>query len=115
MFSKSLITVAALLAGSAHALVGTAFPGFTGSTLCGCPPFNGPFAVTVPAAQVGTHQCCNEGFFITYHGKNLSVVFSGVYNDAVGSADVQLSQAAFDFLKDGDETELSPVTWAFST
>ncbi|KAJ7164339.1 hypothetical protein C8R46DRAFT_1220844 [Mycena filopes] len=120
MFStKSLLAVAsAMFIGSASAFTGTASLNFTTSTVnCGCPPTNGPSQVAIPAALVGTHVCCQAPEInISYNGKTVAAVFSGVYTAGAGTDNIELSQFAFGILEDNaSQTSLSPVTWAFST
>ncbi|KAJ6502800.1 hypothetical protein C8R47DRAFT_216311 [Mycena vitilis] len=106
--SKSLFAAvsAALLIGSANA--------FTGTTNCGCPASNGPFAVSIPSALVGTHVCCDESITISFNGESVDAVFNGIFDGGAGTQNIQLSQVAFDAIEDNSgETSLSPVTWAF--
>ncbi|KAJ7061158.1 hypothetical protein C8F01DRAFT_1369390 [Mycena amicta] len=116
-FNKSLlaaVSAISMLVGSANAFTGTATIGFTGTTNCGCPAFNGPFLVSIPAAQVGTHVCCQESLTVNYNGKSVSVVFNGIYDAGAGTTNIQLTQEAFAALEDNStQTSLSPVTWAF--
>ncbi|KAJ7445294.1 hypothetical protein FB451DRAFT_1293056 [Mycena latifolia] len=112
-FSKSLLA-AAVLVGSASAFTGTANLGFTGVTICGCAASNGPFAIAIPSALVGTHVCCNEAITLTYNGKTTTAIFSGIYNAGAGTQNVALTDSPFDVLRDNStQTSLSPVTWAF--
>ncbi|KAJ6483252.1 hypothetical protein C8R45DRAFT_1099531 [Mycena sanguinolenta] len=113
--SKPLLSVvaAALLVGTANAFTGTANLGFYNATSCGCPPWNGPFAIAIPSALVGTQVCCNVGITLSYEGQTTDAVFSGYY-DAGGAEDVALSPEAFAALAGWpEETSLSPVTWSF--
>ncbi|KAJ7032168.1 hypothetical protein C8F04DRAFT_1396765 [Mycena alexandri] len=118
MFStKSLFTAvaSAMFIGGAAAFTGTATIGFTGTTNCGCAASNGPSAVSIPAALVGTHVCCNEEITITYNGKSIAAVFNGIFDDGAGTDNIQLSAFTFAQIEDNSgETSLSPVTWAFN-
>ncbi|KAF7351755.1 hypothetical protein MSAN_01608800 [Mycena sanguinolenta] len=115
--NKSLFALVSTVVfiGSASAFTGTATLGFTGTTNCGCPATNGPSAISIPAADVGSHVCCDDQITITYNGKTISAVFNGIFDDApAGTDDVQLSSFTFEQLEDdSSETSLSPVTWAF--
>ncbi|KAJ7640580.1 hypothetical protein B0H17DRAFT_467708 [Mycena rosella] len=82
--TKSLLT-AAMLVGAANAFTGTANLGFTGVTICGCSPSNGPFAVAIPAALAGTHVCCNEAITLSYNGKSVTAIYSGTYDAGAGT------------------------------
>ncbi|KAJ6616353.1 hypothetical protein B0H10DRAFT_1400212 [Mycena sp. CBHHK59/15] len=118
MFStKSLLATisAAMLIGTANAFNGTANLGFYGTTNCGCPPWNGPYAVAVPSDLVGSAVCCNDAVTLSYLGKSIPAVFSGIYDAGAGSQNVALSPTAFAALAGfPEETSLSPVTWSFN-
>ncbi|KAJ7081194.1 hypothetical protein B0H15DRAFT_855351 [Mycena belliarum] len=112
-FTKSLLaTISAAVA--VTAFNGTANLGFTGSTNCGCPPFNGPFAAAIPSNTVGDAVCCNDIITITFLDQTTTAVFSGIYDAGAGTENIALSPAAFDALAGNPEqTSLSPVTWSF--
>ncbi|KAJ6484292.1 hypothetical protein DFH09DRAFT_1211446 [Mycena vulgaris] len=118
MFStKSLLAAvsAAMVLGTAHAFNGTAHLGFYGTTNCGCPPWNGPYAVAIPSALVGDAVCCNDAITITYLDKITTAVFSGIYDAGADTQDVALSPTAFAALGGfPEETEHSPVSWSFN-
>jgi len=88
-----------------------------GFVSCSCPASNGPLAVYIPAALVGSHQCCQAPeIMITYNGKSVPAVFSGILNcDGCSERrDIYLSPFAFQRLADnGGQTVLSGVTWSF--
>ncbi|KAJ7676998.1 hypothetical protein DFH06DRAFT_1466330 [Mycena polygramma] len=108
MFSSKSLFAAV----SAALLIATV--GFVGTTNCGCPASNGPFAVSIPSALVGTHVCCDESITISFNGKSVDAVFNGIFDAGAGTQNIQLSQVAFDAIEDNSgETSLSPVTWAF--
>ncbi|KAF7343631.1 hypothetical protein MSAN_01983800 [Mycena sanguinolenta] len=117
MFStKPLLSVvaAALLAGTVNAYTGTAILGFYNTTSCGCPAFNGPYAVAIPRELVGTQSCCDVGITLSYGGETTDAVFSGYYEAGAGTENVALSPEAFAALAGfPDEVSLSPVTWSF--
>ncbi|KAJ7847384.1 hypothetical protein B0H13DRAFT_2362502 [Mycena leptocephala] len=115
-FTKSLLAAVstAMLIGSAAAFTGTATVGFTGTTNCGCPASNGPFAVSIPSALVGTHICCND-VITSNNGKSVQAIFNGRYDAGAGTQNIQLSSVAFAAIEDNSsQTSLSPVTWAFN-
>lgn len=105
--------------------------GFFGTTNCGCPPFNGPFAVAVPSALVGSAVCCNDAVTLSctcvsphphaspltllpVEGETVTAIFSGIYDDGAGTENVALSPTAFAALAGfPEDTSLSPVTWSF--
>ncbi|KAJ7905861.1 hypothetical protein B0H13DRAFT_1881133 [Mycena leptocephala] len=117
MFStKSLLAIVstAMFIGTASAFTGTANLGFSGTTVCACPPFNGPFAVAIPSADVGTKVCCNDQITITFNDKTTTAVFSGIYNAGAGTDNIALSPDAFAALGGAPEDiSHSPVTWSF--
>ncbi|KAJ7931075.1 hypothetical protein B0H13DRAFT_1960226 [Mycena leptocephala] len=116
-FTKSFLAAVstAMLIGSAAAFTGTATVGFAGTTNCGCPASNGPFAVSIPSALVGTHVCCNDAITIQYNGKSVQAIFNGRYDAGAGTQNIQLSSVAFAAIEDNSsQTSLSPVTWAFN-
>ncbi|KAJ6457986.1 hypothetical protein C8R45DRAFT_1032502 [Mycena sanguinolenta] len=117
-FNKSLFAIISTVVfiGSASAFTGTATLGFTGTTNCGCPASNGPSAISIPAADVGGHVCCDDTITVTYNGKTTTAVFNGIFDAApAGTDDVQLSSFTFGQLEDNSgETSLSPVTWVFN-
>ncbi|KAJ7905859.1 hypothetical protein B0H13DRAFT_1881130 [Mycena leptocephala] len=117
MFStKSLFAAvsAALLVGTANAFNGTANLGFYDTTDCGCPPFNGPYAVAIPRQLVGTESCCDVGITLSYLDQTVDAVFSGYYDAAAGTENIALSPAAFAALAGfPEETSLSPIIWSF--
>ncbi|KAJ7454623.1 hypothetical protein B0H11DRAFT_2069229 [Mycena galericulata] len=116
MFYTKAFLATVMLIGTARAFTGVAIIGFTGTASCNCPAFNGPFAASIPAALVGTAVCCNDEITLSYNGRTVPAVFSGICNDCFGTQNVELSAAAFGVLEDNTtETTLSPVTWAFST
>ncbi|KAJ7358523.1 hypothetical protein DFH08DRAFT_848627 [Mycena albidolilacea] len=115
-FNKSFFAAlsTAMFIGSASAATGTASVGFVGTTNCGCPATNGPFAVSIPTALAGTHVCCQDTIIVTYNGKNVTAIFNGIFDNGAGTQNIQLSQIAFDQIKDNaSQTSVSPVTWAF--
>ncbi|KAF8134142.1 hypothetical protein K438DRAFT_1784073 [Mycena galopus ATCC 62051] len=118
-FNKSLLAVisaVAFIGNTAAQFTGTASLGFDGTTNCGCPASNGPSAISIPAADVGAHVCCDESITVTYNGKSVSGVFNGIFTDApAGTDDIQLSSFTFEQIEDdSSETSLSPVTWSFT-
>ncbi|KAJ7260452.1 hypothetical protein B0H12DRAFT_1217927 [Mycena haematopus] len=116
-FNKSLLAIVSTVVfiGSASAFTGTATLGFTGTTNCGCPASNGPSAISIPAADVGSHVCCNDSITVTYNGKSVVGVFNGIYNAGAGTDNIQLSSFTFEQIRDNSgQTSLSPVTWAFN-
>ncbi|KAF8129704.1 hypothetical protein K438DRAFT_1948478 [Mycena galopus ATCC 62051] len=120
MFSTKLVlsaVAAALLAGTANAYNGTAHLGFYDASWEGCPPWNGPFAIAIPSALVGTEQACNVEITLSFgppgEAQTTTAVFSGIY-DAGGPEDVALSPDAFAALAGWPyETSLEGVTWSF--
>ncbi|KAJ7182330.1 hypothetical protein C8R43DRAFT_1100824 [Mycena crocata] len=115
-FTTSLLAVVStsLLLGGANAFTGTATLGFGGTTTCGCAASNGPFAVSIPSALVGSHVCCNEAISLSYNGKSVTAIFSGIFDAGAGTQNVELSDVAFAALEDNaGQTVLSPVTWNF--
>ncbi|KAJ7141785.1 hypothetical protein C8R43DRAFT_1200840 [Mycena crocata] len=116
LFKTSLMSAvsAATLIGTAYAFNGTANLGFIGTTNCGCPTFNGPYAAAVPAELVGSARCCNVAITVTYLDKTVEAVFSGIYDAGAGTENVALSPRAFaDLAGFPEETALAPVTWSF--
>ncbi|KAF7359767.1 hypothetical protein MVEN_00701500 [Mycena venus] len=116
-FNKSLLAAisAAMFVGSVTAFTGTASIGFVGTTNCGCPATNGPFAVSIPSALVGTHVCCQDSITVTYNGKSVTAIYNGIFDAGAGTQNIQLSQVAFAQIEDDStETSVSPVTWAFN-
>ncbi|KAJ7721435.1 hypothetical protein DFH07DRAFT_946882 [Mycena maculata] len=115
-FTKSFIAAAVLIGAASAQFTGTATIGFTGTTNCGCPATNGPFAVSIPAALVGSEVCCDVSITVSYNGKTISAVFNGIFDAGAGTENIQLSEEAFAVLEDNSgETSLSPVTWEFSS
>ncbi|KAJ7034270.1 hypothetical protein C8F04DRAFT_1102106 [Mycena alexandri] len=117
MFStKSLlatISTATVFIGAANAFSGTAHLGFYNATSCGCGPQNGPFAIAIPSALVGSNVCCNVQINLSFEGESTTAVFSGAY-DAGGAQDIALSPDAFAALAGfPEDVSLSPVTWSF--
>ncbi|KAJ7081199.1 hypothetical protein B0H15DRAFT_473021 [Mycena belliarum] len=114
-FTKALLaTISAAVAVSAFN--GTANLGFFGTTNCGCPPWNGPYAAAIPSNTVGDAVCCNDVITITYLDQTTTAVFSGIYDAGAGTEDIALSSAAFAALAGHpEETSLSPVTWSFKS
>ncbi|KAJ7096809.1 hypothetical protein C8R44DRAFT_812301 [Mycena epipterygia] len=119
MFNKSLLIgiTATMFMGAAHAFTGTAsiwtFP-TDQVTSCECPASNGPLAIAIPSALVGTEQCCDVSITVTYNGKTISTVFSGIFDAGAGTENIALTPTAFALLEDNSsETTLSPVTWSF--
>ncbi|KAJ6514076.1 hypothetical protein DFH09DRAFT_46476 [Mycena vulgaris] len=115
-FNTSLLAAisAAVLIGSASAFTGTATVGFTGTTNCGCPATNGPFAVSIPSALVGTHVCCSDSITITHNGKSTTAIFNGIFDTGAGTQNIQLSQTAFTAIEDSTTDTSLSVTWAFN-
>ncbi|KAJ7430947.1 hypothetical protein B0H11DRAFT_2133433 [Mycena galericulata] len=116
--TKSLLAtiVAAVFVGTAKATnyTGTAHLGFYNTTVCTCPPWNGPYAVAIPSQLVGSAVCCNDEITFSYEGETTTAVFSGIYVAGEGTEDVALSPSAFAALAGWpQETSLSPVTWSF--
>ncbi|KAF8175984.1 hypothetical protein K438DRAFT_2044635 [Mycena galopus ATCC 62051] len=104
---------AAILVGTAAAYNGTANLGFYNTVDCPCPAFNGPYAIAIPSALVGTEQCCDVEITLSYEGQTTTAVFSGTY-DAAGPEDIALSPEAFAALAGfPQETSLVGVTWSF--
>ncbi|KAJ7249644.1 hypothetical protein C8J57DRAFT_1356355 [Mycena rebaudengoi] len=115
-FNKSLLAAvpAAMLIGAANAFTGTATLGFAGTTSCDCSPSNGPFAVAVPSALIGTARCCSATVTATHNGKSVTAILSAVYDAGAGTQNIALSDVAFAQIQDtAGQTTLSPVTWAF--
>ncbi|KAJ7303732.1 hypothetical protein DFH08DRAFT_976905 [Mycena albidolilacea] len=111
-FNKSLLAAisAAMFVGSA-----TAFTGF--HRLCWHHQLatNGPFAVSIPSTDVGTHVCCQDSITVNYNGKSVAAIFNGIFDAGAGTDNIQLSQVAFAQVEDNSsETPVSPVTWAFN-
>ncbi|KAJ7167979.1 hypothetical protein C8R46DRAFT_1094628 [Mycena filopes] len=114
MFSAKSLLVAVSAAVLAQAYNGTAILGFYGTTSCGCPPWNGPYAVAIPRDLVGTETCCNVGVTVTWLDSTIDAVFSGYYEDGAGTEGIALSAAAFAALGGfPDQTAHFPVTWSF--
>ncbi|KAJ6474001.1 hypothetical protein C8R47DRAFT_1199562 [Mycena vitilis] len=117
MFSTKsfLATISvALFVGTAAAFNGTANLGFYGTTSCPCPPWNGPYAVAIPSALIGSEVCCNVGISLTYLGQTVDAVFSGTYDEGEGTENIALSPAAFAALAGfPEETSLDGVAWSF--
>ncbi|KAJ6550074.1 hypothetical protein B0H19DRAFT_1073965 [Mycena capillaripes] len=116
-FNKSFLAVAAMLIGSASAFTGTdpaATVGFTGTTNCGCPATNGPFAVSIPSALAGTHVCCTDSITITHGSKSVVAVYNGNFDAGAGTQNIQLSQVAFTAIEDSTSDTSLAVTWAFN-
>ncbi|KAJ7124623.1 hypothetical protein C8R43DRAFT_958674 [Mycena crocata] len=116
-FKTSLLSAvsSAMLIGAAHGFNGTANLGFYGTTNCGCPPWNGPYAIAIPAELVGSAVCCNVGVTLTYLDKTVPAVFSGIYDAGAGTENVALSARAFaDLAGWPEDTALAPVTWSFN-
>ncbi|KAJ7823725.1 hypothetical protein B0H14DRAFT_2689307 [Mycena olivaceomarginata] len=114
--SKALLSAvaAAIFVGTATAFNGTATLGFYDTANCGCPPWNGPYAVAIPRELAGTEVCCNVGITLTYLDNTVDAVFSGYYDDATGTENIALSAAAFAALAGHpEETSLAPVAWSF--
>ncbi|KAJ6594980.1 hypothetical protein B0H10DRAFT_447999 [Mycena sp. CBHHK59/15] len=115
MFFNKALLATAMLIGAVSAFTGTATLGFTGTTNCGCPATNGPFAVSIPSALVGTHVCCDDSITLSYNGKTTSAIFNGIYDAGAGTDNIELSSVAFAALEDNPtQTTLSPVTWVFN-
>ncbi|KAJ7096810.1 hypothetical protein C8R44DRAFT_889415 [Mycena epipterygia] len=115
-FTKSLLAAVstAIFFGTSNAFTGTANLGFYGTTNCGCPPFNGPYAIAVPSALVGSAVCCNDAVTLSFEGETVTAIFSGIYDDGAGTENVALSPTAFAALAGfPEDTSLSPVTWSF--
>ncbi|KAK7045096.1 hypothetical protein R3P38DRAFT_3177327 [Favolaschia claudopus] len=114
MFSSKAFFIAASLVGATNAFNGTANLGFYGTTSCSCPPWNGPYAVAIARALVGTEVCCNVGITVSYLDQTVDAVFSGYYEDGAGTENIALSPAAFAALAGFPwETSLAPVNWSF--
>ncbi|KAJ7136830.1 hypothetical protein C8R44DRAFT_848352 [Mycena epipterygia] len=120
MFNKSLLigVAAAMFMGTARAFTGTAsiwtFPDDQ-VTSCNCSASNGPLAVAIPSALVGTEICCTVEITATFNGKSVPAVFSGIFDAAAGAENIALTPTAFALLADNSgETTLSPVTWSFN-
>ncbi|KAJ7747114.1 hypothetical protein DFH07DRAFT_1037246 [Mycena maculata] len=120
MFSAKALLAAitvTVVIGSANAVnyTGTANLGFYGTTNCGCPPFNGPFAVAIPTQLVGDAVCCDDSVTITYEGETTTAVFSAIYDTGSGTENIALSALAFGALAGfPEDTSLSPATWFFN-
>ncbi|KAJ7842620.1 hypothetical protein B0H13DRAFT_2046556 [Mycena leptocephala] len=117
MFSKSLLalvsTVMCFRAASAQ-ITGTATRGFNGTTNCGCPPFNGPFAISIPAGFLNARVCCQDTITVNYNGKSVQAILSGVYDAQAGTTNIELTDTPFSVLQDNaNQQTISPVTWQF--
>ncbi|KAJ6561534.1 hypothetical protein DFH09DRAFT_1364471 [Mycena vulgaris] len=115
-FSKSLLAAAAaifLRGTGVSAFAGEATVGFTGTTFCGCSATVGPFMVSIPATDIGTHVCCEETITVSHNGKSIVVLIVGIYNGGAGTNDIQLGPGAFDLLADFVGEILLDVIWAF--
>ncbi|KAJ7698330.1 hypothetical protein B0H17DRAFT_1050790 [Mycena rosella] len=115
MVSTKSLLAAVSTAVAVNAFNGTANLGFYDTSNCGCPPWNGPFAVAVPSNTVGDAVCCDDSITISYLGQTTTAVFSGIYEAGAGTENVALSPSAFAALAGWPEdTSLSPVTWSFN-
>jgi hypothetical protein len=112
--------------------------GFDGA--CGCPATNGPFAVSIPAGDVGSHVCCEDSITVTcthisffacaqpLQGTDLSacidvdsasathtaaVVFNGIISPGTGH-NIELTSQAFDSLDPPTGATSLPVSWVFN-
>ncbi|KAF7366211.1 hypothetical protein MVEN_00498300 [Mycena venus] len=128
MFStKSLLAAvaASVLIGTVNAqavnYTGTANLGFYQSTACGCPPFNGPYAVAIPSNLVGDAVCCEDSvtFIVAggpeHGGSTTTAIFSGIYDGGAGTENVALSPLPFAALAGfPEDTSVADVTWFFN-
>ncbi|KAJ7775928.1 hypothetical protein DFH07DRAFT_798873 [Mycena maculata] len=119
MFFKSLLLAvvsAVVLVGTVKAAnyTGIANLGFFDTTNCGCPPWNGPYAIAIPSNLVGDAVCCDATVTLSYSGETVDAVFSGTYSGGAGPEDIALSPLAFGAIAGWpEETALFPVVWYF--
>ncbi|KAF7351697.1 hypothetical protein MSAN_01602700 [Mycena sanguinolenta] len=108
--------VALLLSGvDDRFMSGTATLGFTGTTNCGCPPSNGPFAVSIPKELMNDRTCCQDTVTVEYKGKAVTAILSGVFDDGDGTENIEMSPMAFALIADNPtDTTVGPVTWSFN-
>ncbi|KAF7351691.1 hypothetical protein MSAN_01602100 [Mycena sanguinolenta] len=108
--------VALMLSGVDDRLMsGTATLGFKGTTNCGCPPNNGPFAVSIPEEFMKKRECCQDTLTVEHRGKTVTVILNGVFDDGEGTQNIEMSPMAFAMIADNPtDTTIGPVTWSFN-
>ncbi|KAJ6602931.1 hypothetical protein B0H10DRAFT_2230114 [Mycena sp. CBHHK59/15] len=112
MFFNKALLATAMLIGAASTFTGTATLGFTGTTNCGCPMTNSPFAVS---STLVSRVRCNNSITLSYNSKTTSAIFNGIDDSGDGTGIIHLSSVAFAVVEDNPtQTMCSPVTWAFT-